>query len=463
MMAFLGRGLDPIYYTIYNRKDEKGRVRLMFLFSALFSDFANVFITGTFYTGFLSQNGIDIVKVGIIAFIPYLTWLFGLFCPIIMHRFKKRKGILIANHYFYYGCVILATTVMPNFVKDPGQRTLWFAGLLFVGNLTNALLSGGVSAWHINFIPADDDQRTAYFSMTYLLRNVFSMVVVVFTALLTDALAGSEKQYIVLATMRYISFGLMCITGALNYLLPPEYPYKVSKSIKLSDVLTKPIRHKYLLMCAVIGAMWDFISQCNVGTWPYYLLNTVKIRYVLTYVCSITAAITSLTITSWWRRLIHKYGNLRVLMCNILTTAVLELFIGFTAPKTVWLFVVVSIFQGINLVGAQIGFDSIYYLCLPDKDTDIYYTFWTFFVNVMILLGQLLATAFIAYTEKIGTVSGFGMQLYGSQLLAWIKCAAYLVLTVIVRRITMIIQPQRGCAISVPKNNPEDLEETQEG
>jgi len=459
-MAALGRCIDPIYRAVFNRKEEKGRSRRYLLAAALFNDFAGVFISGSFYTGFLSQNGIDIVKVGIIAFIPYITWVFGLLCPTIMHRFKRRKGILLFNHYFYYACVILATTVMPKFVIDPTARTVWFAVLLFIGNTVNALFCGGASAWHIHFVPTDDTQRTAYLSVTYLLRNATGMVVVVVASLLTDALEGSQKQLAVLTAMRYISFGLMCITGVLNYLLPPEYPYKLSKAIRLRDVMVKPVRHRYFLMCVGIIALWNMITCCNASTWSYYILNTVGIKYLLTYTGSIVTAIANPLTVGWWRHKMHQYGTLRVLMCNVMVSSLMELLIGFTAPGEYWMyvFIPVSVIQGLNTVGAQLVFGNLFYLCLPDKDTDIYSTFWSFSGNVVVLVGQLLGTGFIAWSEKQGTVPFLGMNMYGSQLLVWIKFVAFALMAYYVWHCAKTIQPQPGDAIAVDKNLPEDGE-----
>jgi len=451
--------IDPIYHRLYNWKEEKSRTRLLLVIGELLGSISNVFITGTFYTGFLSQNGIDIVNVGIIAFIPYFSWFFGLLSPGIMHRFKKRRGILLFNHLFYYGCVVLGTTVMPIFVKAPGARTLWFAGFLLAGNIVNALFGPGATAWHIAYVPEDEHERTAYFSMNFLLRNVVSMAVAIGAALLADALAGSEKQYTVLAVLRYVSFGLMVVCGYLYYIYPREYPYKMAKTIRLRDVMVKPLKHKYFMMCVLTGSLWDFIAQCNANTWSYYVLNTVGIRYLFTYTSTIVAAIGSLTMAGWWRRQVAQYGSLRVFVGNIITSGLMELLIGFTTPKTVWLFVLVSIIQGLNLVGAQISVNKLFYICMPSRDTDIYNTFWSFTVNVFIFAGQLLGTAFIAWSEKHGTFSVLGMELYGSQLLVWIKFAAFMAMAALQYRFARIIQPQPGEAIAVQKNTQEDLAE----
>ena len=139
------------FFRVFNFRNALATGRSMQLVNTLIASIANVFVGGVFYTGFLTVNGIDIVRVGIIAFIPYIAWGFSLFSPLILSRFKKRRGLLLFNHFFYYLCVVLGTTLMPMFVADYGQRTVWFAVFLFVGNVSNALIGSGTTAWHIRF------------------------------------------------------------------------------------------------------------------------------------------------------------------------------------------------------------------------------------------------------------------------------------------------------------------------
>ena len=79
---------DTDFARMFNFKTEHSIGRSLLLLNTFFCGIGNVFISGTFYTAFLTENGIDIVKVGIITFIPYFCWIFGLFAPKILSRFK---------------------------------------------------------------------------------------------------------------------------------------------------------------------------------------------------------------------------------------------------------------------------------------------------------------------------------------------------------------------------------------
>ena len=64
---------------IYSTKNDEAKGRLISLGSALTAAFYNVFITGIFYTGFLSMYDISITGVGIVSFIPYIASCFSIF------------------------------------------------------------------------------------------------------------------------------------------------------------------------------------------------------------------------------------------------------------------------------------------------------------------------------------------------------------------------------------------------
>ena len=130
---------------IYSVRDEDGKGRLISLGSSMITAFYNVFITGIFYTGFLSMYDISITGVGIVTFIPYIANCFSVFSPRVLGRFKKRKWILLAAKVYFYAMYIIATTLMPQFVTDPDGRLKWFIILLFLAYAVYALFSPGLT------------------------------------------------------------------------------------------------------------------------------------------------------------------------------------------------------------------------------------------------------------------------------------------------------------------------------
>ena len=56
------------FTDIFNTKDDDAKGRVINLGCTLLAAFYNVFITGIFYTGFLSMYGISITGAGIVTF-----------------------------------------------------------------------------------------------------------------------------------------------------------------------------------------------------------------------------------------------------------------------------------------------------------------------------------------------------------------------------------------------------------
>ena len=141
---------------IFSLKNDEAKGRTINLGCNLLAAFYNVFITGIFYTGFLSMYDISITGVGIITFIPYIANIFSIFSSKILGRFKRRKPILIASKIYFYAMYIVATTVMPQFVVDPQARLVWFAVILFLGYSVYAPFAPGFTVWFYNFFPRID-------------------------------------------------------------------------------------------------------------------------------------------------------------------------------------------------------------------------------------------------------------------------------------------------------------------
>ena len=436
------------FHACFNWSTNETRGRSLLFLNNLLANIGNVFVSGVLYTGFLAANGIDIVRVGIISFIPYIAWAFSLFSPTILSHFKRRKALMLFNHTFYYVCVVLATTVMPLFVEDATQKTIWFGVFLFLGNVMNALIGSGASAWHIHFIPEESNQRNVYFSWMNLISYIMSSAAAVISSILADSLAGSPAQGTIISVLRYIAFALFFIDGLCLYGIPKEYPYTGTENkVRLTDIFTVPLKAKKFMMMVVVLVAWNAFCNLNANTWTYYMQNTVQVSYILLYVCSLTCTLCAIFLQKAWREAINRLGWFKVLLFCILITGFWELLIGFTTVKTIWVFVIVSICQGFTAVGTNLVFANLFYINLPQGNTDIYATFWNFTANVAVFIGSSLGTFFISRMEKLEQARGgplelFGLPFYGSQFLVWIKFACLMLIGLYVWKMTPKMQPE---------------------
>lgn len=429
------------FYRIFNFKNELSTGRCMLLTNTIITSIANIYITGVFYTGFLTVNGIDIVRVGIIAFIPYIAWSLSIFSPVILSKFKHRRALQLFNHIFYYVCVVLATTLMPMFVSDYTKRTFWFALFLFLGNISNALFCSGVTAWHMNFLP-DGHDRNIFFSYSNLISSATGTFVAITSSIIIDSLKDLQKQNQLINILRFIAVGLFIADGLLLYLVPHEFPYLIPKEkIKVSNIIIIPIHAKKFILTALIIISWNFISNVNANTWNYYVLNTVGVGYTYMYIGSVVNAVGGIFLLRYWRKAIIRYSSFTVLFVTIFITGLLELLIAFSTNQTHWVYVIVSILQGLNSIGTNLVFANLFYINLPKENTDVFISFWNFAANISVLAGSILGTWFISLTEQHGRWILFGLPFYGSQFLVWIKFILFMGVCVYLKLVARQIKP----------------------
>ena len=446
-IRYLPKFRDTDFYRLYNLKDEKSRGRAMILANVLMCSIGNIFISGTFHTAFLAANGIDIVRVGIIAFVPYLCAMLSLLTPRVFAKIKRRRWIILATHFLYYGFNVLATTVMPMFVEDPGARTFWFAVFLFLGNGINSVFGTGVSAWTVNFLPEGRD-RNIYFSVSNIVTNVMGTLTAIGAALAADALAGSPRQTEILTTLRLAALVVLLIGGCLQILVPKEYPYERSTGdrVRFRDVITIPMRNRKFILTVLAGYLWGFICFINSSTWTYYLLDTVKLPYVMTYIPSVVMAAGSIFLMGLCRRIYNRFGWHKMFFINVLTILIFDSSAIFITAKTVWLFVVYSIIGGLSQLILQLTTSNTFYLNLPAADADHYFNFHGFASSLFTLLGGVFGTWLLSVMEKPDGSCLFaciGLDFYPSQILVAIKLVLMAGLLVYIRRITPLTQPDR--------------------
>ena len=292
---------------IYNLRDEYAKGRLISLADGLITAFYNVFITGIFYTGFLSMYGMSITDVGIITFIPPIASCFCVFSSAVLEHFPRRKPILIASKIFFYAMYILATTLMPNFVQDPSARLTWFAIILFVAHAVYALFSPGFTSWFYAFYPPDNERRTRYIVFNHIFASITSSVILVLSGLLTDALADSPRQNDLILGLRYFAFALVLLDVGLQACAKEE-PHPKDAKVRLGEVFTLPFHYRKFLRCMLMMFAWNSIANLNNGLWNYHLLNHMKFSYTLLNTVSMLYTVILLLTNGLWQKMLRRYS-----------------------------------------------------------------------------------------------------------------------------------------------------------
>ena len=414
---------------IYSLRDEESKGRLISLGSAVMTAVYNVFITGIFYTGFLSMYGISITGVGIVTFIPYIANCFSIFSPAILDRFKKKKGILLASKIYFYAMYIIATTLMPQFVSDPDDRLTWFIILLFLAYAVYALFCPGLTTWFYRFYPQDSGQRTRYIVLNQTFSSILSSSVLLLSGILIDAVEGSPLQNQLILGFRYFAFVLVLI-DVLMQAFAKEYPTPKAEKIRLLDVFTLPFRYKKFLLCMILMFVWNYISNLNNGLWNYHLLNHLHFSYTIINTISMLYTIILLLTSNLWQRILRRFSWIKTFGIAVLLFVPTEFAMFSLTPSDQALYVATALFQQILNVGLNFSYANILYMNLPEENSTAHVSFNTIGCNLFAFLGMITGT-WVSSLSGDQLVPFFGMEVYTVQHTTLLRAIGLFVLGMI--------------------------------
>ena len=429
MKKFRFQDVKASLADIYNLKDDNAKGRLISLGSSLMVSFYNVFITGIFYTGFLSMYGISITGVGIVTFIPYIASCFSVFSSMILGKIQKRKWILVCAKVFFYAMYILATTLMPQFVHDPDARLLWFVIILFVAHAIYALFSPGFTTWFYFFYPEENERRTRYILLNQIFSSVVSSAVLLLSALLTDAVSGSPYQNTLILGLRYLAFVLVLIDVGMQA-CAREYPYPESPTTRLLEVFTLPFRYRKFLLCLLLMFYWNFVANLNNGLWNYHLLNHMHFSYTLINTMSVLYTITLILTSPLWKKLLRRYSWIKTFgIANIFWFPTEVAFFFMTSQRTA-MYIPVGMIQNFLSVGFNLAYANILYMNLPAENSTTHIAFYTIGCNLFAFLGLITGTWVSSITGD-NTFYFLGMQTYSVQFTTLMRAVTMLALGIV--------------------------------
>ena len=413
MLGAYGSGLRRDCHDIFGFHDEDAKGRTVYIFCVILNAFYNVFITGVFYTGFLSMNGMSITDAGIVTFIPYLGNLFSVFSSKILVHFKRRKPIMIAAKIYFYVMYILAATVMPQFVHDPQQRLYWFAGIVFLAYALYAPFDPGFVIWFYRFFPADDARRSRYLLYQQIAASVISSVILIFSSVITDAVTNAENQRALIDGLRYFAFVLVLLEIAIQ-VQAKEYPVPPEPPLKLSQIFTLPLRYKKYMYCTLVMFAWNYMLNLNNGLWAYHLLNHLNFSYTLINSMAVLGTVILLALSGFWQRVLARYSWIKTFGLAQLFFVPTEILFFIMSPETAWLYVPLCIVQHVLNVGINLSYANVLYINLPKDNETALIAFNTLGRNFLAFLGLLTGTYISSITGDTA-VPMLGMEMYSVQ------------------------------------------------
>ncbi len=395
--------------TVFGPQTESGKGRLINLISSLLTGVYTIFVTGIFYTGFLSLYGISITETGIITFVPYLANCFCIFSTPVLNRFHRRKPVLLLSKIVYYFLIIIAVNLMPLLVSDTAGRVRWFTLLLFAANAENALFSPGFTSWFYHFFPEDNDLRVCYYTYSQLFTSVLANLVLVISGWLADAVRAQAELII---GFRYAAF-LLVILDVCVQAQAKEYEEPGDQGSRIRDVFTVPFRHRKFIRCTALMGFWTY--NCNLtGLWLYHVLNHMHFSYLVINLVSSSYMIVFLIISPLWRRLIRKYSWIRTFGLANLIWVPTEFVFFFMSEGTRMMYPLLTVLQHFLSTGLNLAYANVLYMNLPQNQETSCISFQVFACNFAAFLGAMVGTALSAISGD-STVAVLGIPIYSIQ------------------------------------------------
>jgi len=402
-------------YTLFNFSDDMAKGRSCIMLYNSVSSMITWMTTGLFYTSFLMANGIDLVNINILTFVPYIASCFAIFAPMILERFQRRKWILVGIKLLSDGLNLLGVTLLPIFVHDPQLKVTCFVLLVFLSHIANSITSSGFQAWHIRFIP--EPIRADYFAINNFMLNLLGISAALVSGVIADALSGSPYENAIIVAFRYAAFGLSLL-NAYALSRPKEFAYERSKAkVRLLDIFVLPVKNSKFLLTMGIVALLTLTSSLPAASLNYYLLDDVHMNYTFNNILNVLYPPIVLLLMAPWKKVLQKIGWWKLYALCALLYAPTVVMTGFvTAGNYLWLYALVRILQHIVGVGQNLATSNVLYINLPDTDQTNYLSFYTLVSNAAAFGGMMFGTWFGEAFETI-LVSLPGFSFGNAQLL----------------------------------------------
>lgn len=406
-MSLKSRIRNSEFVVLLRWQDERGKGRRCMLLSAFLSTIVNSLSTGTLYTAFLAAYDFSIADASFLGVIPSLAACFCVLSPVFLERFQKRRFLLAGGRLAYYLLQLLGLTLLAIFAKDSTTRLVGFSAILLAGNLINSLFSSGYSIWHLNFIPVE--LRAKFFSYQQIITTIASIVSLFGFGFLADVLRGTAYEAAVLTALRFLALGFVAVDIVI-LCLPKEYPYpRQERSIRLSNIIRLPLRHKKFLLTMAVIALWNFITAFPSSAWNYYLLHdvktgvtTVNLYYLFTAVC--------LLFSPFWRTCLYKLSWFRTFAYCAMVHTPAVILMAFTSPENYRVVYPIAIFiQAFVGVGLNLSWANLPFINTPQTDQTYYLSFYTLLSSIGLFLGNSAGAWFVRAFPN-------GMQLFSLHL-----------------------------------------------
>lgn len=420
------------FHTLFHLRDDAAKGRTMELLDLILTPFYTSLISGTFYTSYLILYGMSVAEMGILNFIPFLGNFFNLFSPLVLSRFRKRKGVLLAAKAFYYSVIVVGVNLIPVLVAGDRARLVWLAAVLFLANSGYALFSPGFTNWFYRFYPEDMERRSWHVMYQQIFNVLSSGIASLLCGSLADLISGTDMEAAFIIGIRYFAI-LLVLLDVLLLSGMREPPLAETSGLSLGKQLLLPLRYPYFVRCLVLIFVWNYFAYLPSGVWGNHLRVHLGYSFTTLSIAGVIQSLSMLLLTGLWRRILPRFSWIKTFGIAVLMFVPFYFAEFFLGPEHSMLYLLLCILKNIPYVGITLAYSNLLYLNLPKENAMVHLSVFSFANNLFIMLGMLTGTLLTSITGDVPAVL-FSCNFYSVQLVQLIASAGMLVLGLILVR-----------------------------
>ena len=220
----------------------------------------------------------------------------------------------------------------------------------------------------------------------------------------------------------------MGIINVIVLALPKEQPYAESQAVKITKILTTPLKNKPFMLTMLIVFIWQFSSSSYSSLFSVYLLNDIGVSYLFYNIIIAAYSLFFIFFTGFWTKRISRTSWFWVYGITMIINVPAQFALAFVSPKNyIPLMLAARFTQHFIGVGQNVCYANFQYIFIPDEDRITYTSLYQMILSGGNLAGLAFGTAFLALLPDFA-MNIFGRTLGGVPFLAMVNAAACAVL-----------------------------------
>lgn len=384
--------------STFEPKTEMGSSRVNITASNYTTGVINNFVGGNFFTGLLLLLNADDAMLGTMMMIGFIGNTLQILSPLIIERFEKRKKVLIFGKCAIHFLNIVVISSISILSINYRSKLIAVMVVVLTVSIFNAILSPGISVWHIKSIP--ESFRVKYFSFYNVTNGIILYVIILGASKLVDVFKEAGNEMLGLLLLR--AFALLLAILDIYFLLKvKEYPNRRGETVvSIKQILIIPFKQKKYLITVLIACLWSFSANIPGPYYTAYMLKDLKVPYSYLNLINMLNIPMLIIFTPLWSRRISRTSWFRTLCFSMGIYLFNYIGLAFVTKETLYyLFPLTMIFAFILAPGINIVFSNAPYINIPEANQTNYLGFYAAMCNLAAFAGTSLGREFIKSTE----------------------------------------------------------------